>query len=136
VSTDLRNQLQSTLGSAYTLERELGGGGMSRVFVAEESALRRKVVVKLLPPELTAGVNVDRLKREILVAAQLQHPHIVPVLLRVSRTIPNCSQRWPRCAKSSLGCSGPNAGEEDTRDAGPPHGGGLHSPRRATSRRT
>ena len=77
---DLRDQLQTTLGTAYTLERELGGGGMSRVFVAEETSLERKVVVKVLPPELTAGVNVDRFKREILLAAKLQHPHIVPVL--------------------------------------------------------
>ncbi len=76
----IRDQLQDTLGSAYTLERELGGGGMSRVFVAEENALGRKVVVKVLPPELTAGVNVERFDREILVAAKLQHPHIVPVL--------------------------------------------------------
>jgi len=79
-SSDLRDQLQRTLGSAYTIERELGGGGMSRVFVAEETALRRKVVVKVLPPELVAGVNVERFNREILVAAKLQHPHIVPVL--------------------------------------------------------
>jgi tetratricopeptide (TPR) repeat protein/tRNA A-37 threonylcarbamoyl transferase component Bud32 len=76
----LRDQLQQTLGSAYKLERELGGGGMSRVFLAEETALGRKVVVKVLPPELTAGVNVERFKREIQVAARLQHPHIVPVL--------------------------------------------------------
>ncbi len=78
--TDIREQLQQTLGNAYTLERELGGGGMSRVFVAEETALHRKVVVKVLPPELTAGVNVERFNREILLAAQLQHAHIVPVL--------------------------------------------------------
>jgi tetratricopeptide (TPR) repeat protein len=80
VTNQIREQLQATLGSAYTLERELGGGGMSRVFVAEETALRRKVVVKVLPPELTAGVNVERFNREILVAAKLQHPHVVPVL--------------------------------------------------------
>jgi tetratricopeptide (TPR) repeat protein len=80
VSTQIREQLQKTLGSAYTLERELGGGGMSRVFVAEETALRRKVVVKVLPPELTAGVNVERFNREILLAAKLQHPNIVQVL--------------------------------------------------------
>ena len=80
MSQQIRDQLQATLGSAYTLERELGGGGMSRVFVAEETALRRKVVVKVLPPELTAGVNVERFNREILLAAKLQHPHIVPVL--------------------------------------------------------
>src|SRR5215471_15244869 len=77
---DVRSRLQATLGTAYTLEREFGGGGMSHVFVAEETALRRKVVVKVVPPELGSGVNVDRFKREILVAAQLQHPHIVPVL--------------------------------------------------------
>jgi len=78
--TDLRERLQTTLGDAYTLERELGGGGMSRVFVADETALGRKVVVKVLPPELAAGVSVDRFKREIQMAARLQHPHIVPVL--------------------------------------------------------
>src|SRR2546430_6701698 len=77
--TDLRSQLQATLHGSYTLERELGGGGMSRVFVANETALSRRVVVKVLPPELVAGVNVDRFKREIVLAAQLQHPHIVPV---------------------------------------------------------
>ncbi len=76
---DLRDQLQSTLGATYTLERELGGGGMSRVFVATDNALGRKVVVKVLPPELTQGVSVERFKREIQLAAQLQHPHIVPV---------------------------------------------------------
>lgn len=53
---------------------------MSRVFVADETSLGRKVVIKVLPPELAAGVNVDRFKREIQVAARLQHPHIVPVL--------------------------------------------------------
>lgn len=78
--TDLRSQLQTTLGAAYTLERELGGGGMSRVFLAEEQALGRKVVVKVLPPDVGAGVNVERFKREIQVSAKLQHPHIVPVL--------------------------------------------------------
>jgi len=55
---DPRSQLQTSLGSAYTLERELGGGGMSRVFLAEEIALGRKVVIKVLPPDLCAGVNV------------------------------------------------------------------------------
>jgi len=79
MTTELRDQLQSTLGHAYTLERELGGGGMSRVFVATETALGRKVVVKVLPPELTEGMSVERFKREIALAAGLQHPHIVPV---------------------------------------------------------
>jgi eukaryotic-like serine/threonine-protein kinase len=76
----LRDQLQDTLGSAYTITRELGGGGMSRVFVAREESLRRNVVVKVLPPDLLAGVNAERFDREIALAAGLQHPHIVPVL--------------------------------------------------------
>ena len=77
---DLRDQLQETLGTGYVIERELGGGGMSRVFVATESALGRKVVIKVLSPELAAALSVERFRREILVAARLQHPHIVPVL--------------------------------------------------------
>ena len=76
----LREQLQDALGSSYTITRELGGGGMSRVFVAREEALRRNVVVKVLPPDLLAGVNAERFDREIELAAGLQHPHIVPVL--------------------------------------------------------
>src|SRR5215831_6479275 len=77
---ELREQLQTQLGGAYQIERELGGGGMSRVFAATEIAFGRKVVIKVLPAELGAGVNVERFKREIQVAANLQHPHIVPVL--------------------------------------------------------
>src|SRR5262245_42241398 len=79
LETDLRDQLQATLSDAYRLERELGGGGMSRVFLAEERALGRRVVVKVLSPDLAAGINFERFKREILLTAQLQHPHIVPV---------------------------------------------------------
>ena len=78
--SNLQSRLQQSLGGAYTLERELTGGGMSRVFVAEERALGRTVVVKVLPPDLAAGVNRDRFRREIQLAARLQHPHIVPLL--------------------------------------------------------
>src|SRR5256885_8367453 len=53
---------------------------MARVFVAEETALDRKVVIKVLPPEAAAQVSLERFKREILLAAKLQHPHIVPLL--------------------------------------------------------
>ncbi len=77
---DLREQLQATLGDSLILEQELGGGGMSRVFVAHEAALGRKVVVKVLPPDMAAAVNIDRFRREIQMAAQLQHPHIVQLL--------------------------------------------------------
>jgi serine/threonine protein kinase len=77
---DLREQLQARLSGSYKLGREMSGGGMSRVFVAEDSALGRTVVIKVLAPELAAGLNAERFKREIMLAAQLQHPHIVPVL--------------------------------------------------------
>ena len=77
---DLRDQIQTTLGDAYTVERELGGGGMSHVFVATERSLGRRIVVKVLPPESVAPVALERFKREIKVAASLQHPHIVPLL--------------------------------------------------------
>ena len=78
--TELRDQLRSSLGEAYVIERELGGGGMSRVFVAQETSLGREVVVKVLPAELAGSVSIARFRREISLAARLQHPHIVPVL--------------------------------------------------------
>src|SRR3954452_6669493 len=78
--SDLAQRLQQVLRDTYRIEQELGGGGMSRVFVAEETALGRRVVVKVLPPDLAGEVNVERFRREIQLAARLQHPHIVPVL--------------------------------------------------------
>ncbi|MFL5493098.1 MAG: hypothetical protein ACJ8DC_01820 [Gemmatimonadales bacterium] len=78
MSSSLQQQLQTSLGETYRLEHELGGGGMSRVFVAHDHTLDRKVVVKVLLPELAAGVSVSRFRREIQLAARLQHPHIVP----------------------------------------------------------
>jgi serine/threonine-protein kinase len=68
------------VGNAYRIEKELGGGGMSHVFLAEEIRLGRRVVIKVLPPEMGAGVNTERFEREIQLAARLQHPHIVPLL--------------------------------------------------------
>jgi eukaryotic-like serine/threonine-protein kinase len=80
VSTDLRSYLEEWLGDTYAVERELGGGGMSHVFLARERALGRRVVVKMLPPDSLAGVNAERFRREIQLTARLQHPHIVPIL--------------------------------------------------------
>jgi eukaryotic-like serine/threonine-protein kinase len=77
---EFAGRLQAALGAAYRIERELGGGGMSRVFLAEEIRLARRVVVKVLPPELAAEINVDRFNREVQLLASLQHPHIVPLL--------------------------------------------------------
>jgi len=80
MAADIRTRLQATLGSGYTVERELGGGGMSRVFVATDTRLGRRVVVKVLSPDLVASVSAERFEREIRLAARLQHPHIVPLL--------------------------------------------------------
>jgi serine/threonine-protein kinase len=68
------------LAGRFRIERELGGGGMSQVFLAEEVALGRQVVLKVLPPELAQVLSPDRFTREVRVAARLQHPHIVPLL--------------------------------------------------------
>jgi len=78
--TDLLADLQAHFADKYVLERELGGGGMSRVFVARDERLGRRVVIKLLPPSVTATISAERFKREIMLAAGLQHPNIVPVL--------------------------------------------------------
>jgi serine/threonine-protein kinase len=78
--TDLGEQLQSALGDGYHIERELPPGGMSRLFLATERSLGRRVVIKVLPPELANEVSAARFQREITVAAQLQHPHILPIL--------------------------------------------------------
>src|SRR5687768_1342665 len=80
VPDQLRDRLQASLGAAYTLERELGGGGMARVFVATDPALGRQVVVKVLSAETAEGLSAERFTREIRLAAALQDPHIVPVL--------------------------------------------------------
>jgi serine/threonine-protein kinase len=80
VRTDLRSYIENALGPAYALQRELSTGGLSRVFVAEESALGRRVVIKVLSPERAGSIDVDRFVREIHLAAKLQHAHIVPIL--------------------------------------------------------
>ena len=77
---ELRSRLEQALEGTYAIQRELGGGGMSRTYLALEHALNRRVVVKVLAPELLAGISVERFRREVLLAAQLQHPHVVPVL--------------------------------------------------------
>ena len=79
-SVDVREQLQSALGDELRLGRELGGGGMSRVFIAEDTKLGRDVVVKVLSPTLAQEFSLERFTREIKLAANLQQAHIVPLL--------------------------------------------------------
>jgi len=78
--SSISDRLLSALGGSYTIERELTGGGMALVFMGEDHDLGRKVVIKILPPELAATVSAERFRREILTVARLQHPHIVPIL--------------------------------------------------------
>jgi serine/threonine protein kinase len=75
----LLERLSQRLAPALTIERELGGGGMSRVFLARDASLNRLVVLKVLHGA-GEGVSLERFRREMLLAASLQHPHIVPVL--------------------------------------------------------
>ncbi|HEX7121760.1 MAG TPA: protein kinase, partial [Gemmatimonadaceae bacterium] len=72
--------LQAHLGDGFVIERELGGGGMSRVVLARDVKLDRRVVIKLLPQSVTATISVERFRREIMLSAAMQHPNIVPVL--------------------------------------------------------
>ena len=76
----LSDQLQASLSGHYTIERELGGGGMSRVFLADETRFGRRVVIKILTHEVAAGLSAERFEREIKLAAQLQQANIVPVI--------------------------------------------------------
>jgi len=76
---DLQAQLQAGLAGQYTLERELGRGGMATVFLAQDLKHRRPVALKVLLPELAASLGAERFHREIEVAARLQHPHILTV---------------------------------------------------------
>lgn len=82
---ELLERLEHILGEEFRVERELGGGGMSRVFLVHDNSLDRQIVVKVLPPELAAGLSEERFKREVLLAARLQHPHIVPLLTAGAR---------------------------------------------------
>ena len=76
----IRDRIAARLGDTHSIERELGGGGMARVFLATERSLGRQVVIKTLPDDSWTASAAQRFHREILTAAQLQHAHIVPVL--------------------------------------------------------
>ncbi|MEP6692941.1 MAG: protein kinase, partial [Gemmatimonadaceae bacterium] len=72
--------IAAPLADRYTLERELGRGGMATVYLAEEKKHGRKVAIKVMRPELAASVGAERFLREIGIAARLSHPHIVPLI--------------------------------------------------------
>src|ERR1700674_5516672 len=79
-SVGVQDRLRSALSGSYTLERELGRGGMATVFLAQDTKHHRPVALKVLHPELAATLGSERFLREIELAARLQHPHILSVL--------------------------------------------------------
>ncbi len=78
--TEQTDRLTAALADRYTIERELGAGGMATVYLAEDVKHHRKVAVKVLRPELAAILGTERFYREIEIAAGLNHPHILPLL--------------------------------------------------------
>jgi len=79
LARSILQQLQSALGASYTIERELGRGGMATVYLARDTKHQRPVALKVLEPDLAASLGSERFRREITTAAQLQHPHILGV---------------------------------------------------------
>ena len=73
------DRLRASLADRYTIERELGAGGMATVYLAEDVKHRRKVALKVLRPELAAVIGAERFLKEIETTANLQHPHILPL---------------------------------------------------------
>src|SRR3989454_12124196 len=76
---DLLARLQAALAARYTIERELGRGGMATVYLARDVRHERRVALKVLRPEIAAALGPERFLREIQIAAQLAHPHILPL---------------------------------------------------------
>jgi serine/threonine protein kinase len=77
--TDMIERLSAALGDRYTIEREVGAGGMATVYLARDQKHDRMVALKVLRPEVAATLGPDRFPREIRIVAQLQHPHILPL---------------------------------------------------------
>ncbi|MCA1791670.1 MAG: serine/threonine protein kinase, partial [Thioalkalivibrio sp.] len=75
----IAERLSQALAGRYTVVRKIGQGGMATVFLAHDDRVHRSVAIKVLTPELYHGVNPDRFVSEIRTAANLQHPHILPL---------------------------------------------------------
>src|SRR5438105_11740707 len=73
------DRVRELLSPTYTIDRELGRGGMATVYLAQDSKHERVVALKVLHPELAASLGSERFLREIKVAARLNHPHILPL---------------------------------------------------------
>src|SRR5437773_6675642 len=76
---DELDALRESLAPRYDVEREIGAGGMARVYLAVEQHPHRRVAVKVLDPELSTRLLRERFVREVDLASKLSHPHIVPI---------------------------------------------------------
>ena len=76
---DVRQTLDQALADRYSIEREIGAGGMATVYLARDLRHDRQVALKVLKPELGAVLGVERFLAEIRVTANLQHPHLLPL---------------------------------------------------------
>ena len=77
---DLRDRLAAALSDRYTIEREVGAGGMATVYLAKDLKHHRNVALKVLRPELAAALGSERFLREIEIAAQIEHPHVLTLI--------------------------------------------------------
>lgn len=77
--TDIPERLLTALAGHYTIQRELGHGGMATVYLARDLKHDRDVALKVLRPDLAVGIGPDRFLREIKLAARMTHPHILPL---------------------------------------------------------
>ena len=73
-------RLETALGDRYRVTRRLGSGGMATVYLAEDVKHNRNVAIKVLKPDLAAFLGPQRFRREIEIAARLNHPHILPLI--------------------------------------------------------
>jgi tetratricopeptide (TPR) repeat protein/tRNA A-37 threonylcarbamoyl transferase component Bud32 len=76
---EVPDRLRAALAGAYLVEREVGTGGMATVYLAQDLKHNRRVALKVLHPGLAHALGPERFRREIEIAARLQHPHILPV---------------------------------------------------------
>src|SRR5436189_156874 len=76
---DMLESLRESLTSRFDIERQIGAGGMARVFLAVEQHPRRRVAIKLLDPEVSSRLLRERFIREVDLSSNLSHPHIVPI---------------------------------------------------------
>ena len=81
-TNDVVTPLTTALAGRYTIERELGRGGMATVYLAQDIKHQRLVALKVLDPELGAVLGVERFLSEIRVTANLQHPNLLPLFDR------------------------------------------------------